>query len=123
MKYLINDDDYDRHKDGSFFGNYYTTKENIMYICIERKNEERIVVSASACKFRINKKQTEFIVEGPRDAYEKYDTEKDCIFFTSNEMTVVKFISRKPINDRDVEFLNTNLIWDLAPKKAEKKKR
>ena len=28
MEYLCNDKEYDRHLDGSFFGNYYTTSDN-----------------------------------------------------------------------------------------------
>jgi hypothetical protein len=92
----------------------------MIYICIIRKNKERLVACANTCKFRITEKD-QFRLEGPRDAYADYDITKECIFFTTNDQTVIDFIKNKPINTRDVEFLNDKKKWSVNPTPKAKK--
>ncbi|KKK46862.1 hypothetical protein LCGC14_3160990 [marine sediment metagenome] len=94
----------------------------MIYICIIRKIGQRVVVSANTCRFRLNSDNKTFYIEGITQAPAKYDSTKECIFFTKNDQTVIDFIKKKPINERDIEYLNEKKKWNVNPKTRKKKK-
>lgn len=65
----------------------------MMYICIENKIKQRIVTSTSACRFRITEKYI-LLIEGPSGKIARYNIAKECIFFTSDDKTVINFIKK-----------------------------
>lgn len=65
-----------------------------MYICTERDNKERSIVSLDSCKMKLNKKKSMATLEGPEKS-SIYFAHMETMFLVKTEIEAVKFLKRE----------------------------
>ena len=67
-----------------------------MYICVERENKERSVLSTGSCKVKMNKTGSMVTLEGPEKT-SSYFAQPETIFLVKTETEAFKFLKREKL--------------------------
>jgi len=74
-----------------------------MFICVERENKERSIVSLYSCKIKLNKSGNMVTLEGPEKT-SIYFGPIETIFLIKSEEVAINFLKRKSISFRDIHL-------------------
>ena len=78
----------------------------MFYVCIERKNGERIVASSAVSRFRIDSSKTSLQLQGPSSATSEYTPVSDSVFFTESHTVAKDFLMRRSISEEDMKLID-----------------